>query len=98
MPWDCPAITSLQGFDMLPREGNFPPGDTYGTLILMAKQNYSFWSSLKKCYKQKRADIKANNVSCTTKRYFQLTDLFLCMSFIDYSEWLSPHNKYNLSS
>ena len=55
----------LQGFDVLPHKtyDHFPIGDPYRNLIQMAEEERSFWSQLKKCYKQQRQALQDQNVS-----------------------------------
>ena len=47
----------------LRREDKFPVGDKYRALIILAKEERSFWSFLKACYKQEREEMERNNVS-----------------------------------
>ena len=42
---------------------NFREDEPYGVLLRMAREEATFWSFLKTCYKQKREDIKAQNVN-----------------------------------
>ena len=46
---------------------NFQDDEPYGVLLRMVKEEDQFWTSLKVCYKQKREDIKAQNVSIMVK-------------------------------
>ena len=42
---------------------NFRDDEPYGVLLRMAREEAALWSFLKTCYKQKREDIKAQNVN-----------------------------------
>ena len=46
---------------------NFEDDEPYGFLLHMVKEEESFWSSMKICYREKRDYIKAQNVSIMTK-------------------------------
>ena len=55
----------FQGYDIstLKLSDNFKDDEPYGFLLRMAKEEAALWSFLKTCYKQKREDIKAQNVN-----------------------------------
>ena len=59
-----------KGFDILTsgdggknQEEEFPAGNKYRGLITLAKQEASFWSFLKTCFKQEREEMEKNNAS-----------------------------------